>query len=86
MRKVIVINAKDVDSANEFCNSIGAQGDTFTVQLFDSNNVLAGYWCGWNMTDQQYEAIFNNQMFMLFDTPQEALDKTGWHTQTIEGE
>lgn len=76
---ILVIDAENRDSANEFCNSIGAEGETFSVGLYDQNEVLSGYWCGWNVTIEQEEAIASNQMFQIFDTPQEALDATGWH-------
>lgn len=78
--KIIVIHATDRDSANEFCNSIGAQGETFTVGLYDDLEQLAGYWCGWNMTDEQLaevEAYFE----WVFDTQAEALAACGWHLQ-----
>lgn len=83
MHKILVISAVDRDSANAFCNSIGAEGETFTVELYDAKDVLAGYWCGWVMTDEQYEAVFDNQMFRIYDSASEALDKTGWHTAIV---
>ncbi len=84
MHKVLVILAADRDSANVFCNSIGAQGETFTVALDNADNVLAGYWCGWNMTDEQFAEISANGMFQVFDTAQEALTFLGWHIPLAE--
>lgn len=79
MHKVIVINAVDLVSANEFCNSIGAQGETFSVGLYNSEELLVGYWCGWNVSDEQLAALEADAMFQIFDTAQEALSTTGWH-------
>lgn len=81
MHKILVISAVDCDSANEFCNSIGAEGQTFSVPLYDSLDELAGYWCGWNMTEEQLTAVEGNNMFQVFDTSEEALQITGWHVQ-----
>lgn len=82
VKMIIVINVSDRDAANAFCNTIGADGESFTVQLFNQNDVLTGYWCGWNMTDEQFIAVESNDMFQLFNTPSEALEATGWHVQS----
>lgn len=74
-----MIDAVDQDSANEFCNSIGAKGETFTVALYDNSDALAGYWCGWNMTEEQLLTIEGNDIFQVFNSSQEALSATGWH-------
>lgn len=84
MHKILVIQTDDRDSANAFCNSIGAEGETFTVELFDAKDDLAGYWCGWNVTDEQLQAIEANTMFKVFDTTSEALTETGWHPARSE--
>lgn len=87
LHKILVIYAADFDAANTFCNEIGAEGNTFSIALYDQNKVLSGYWCGWNMTEEQFEAIEGNTMFQMFNTPQEALQATGWHVSTgNEGE
>jgi hypothetical protein len=78
LHKVLVIHKADLDDANAFCNSIGAVGDSFTVELFDSEDELAGYWCGWNMTEDQLLAVESNPIFQIFDTTKEAMDATGW--------
>ena len=80
---MIVIQASDLDSANDFCNELGAIGDTFQVPLFDSLDQLAGYWCGWNVTEEQYEQI-KERFDWIFDTPDEALSTCGWYVQVDE--
>lgn len=79
LHKIIVIHAADQISANEFCNSIGAEGETFSVPLYDSSDALSGYWCGWNMTDEQLQAVESNSIFKVFNNSQEALTVTSWH-------
>lgn len=76
--KIIVIHASDRDTANAFCNSIGAEGDTFSVPLFDDLEQIAGYWTGWNVDDEQLSAI-TNYFTWVFDTKDEALSACGWH-------
>lgn len=74
----IVINQSERETSNIFCNSIGAQGDTFNVALFDSINEIAGFWCGWLVDDSQFEHIqsyFKN----IFNSPGDALSFCGWH-------
>lgn len=82
IKKILVIHLQDQLAANQFCNQLGADGDSFTVELYDSKNLLAGYWCGWNMTDEQLAAIQSNDIFEVFDTSSEALEVTGWHVQS----
>lgn len=84
MHKILVINAIDRDSANEFCNLIGAEGETFTISLFNSDDQLSGYWCGWNLNIEQLKAINANLIFKVFNTPSEALSVTGWHVQEVD--
>jgi hypothetical protein len=79
LHKVLVIQEKDLDEANAFCNTIGAVGDTFSVALYDADDVLAGYWCGWNMSEDQLKAVESNNMFAIYDTAAQALEATGWH-------
>ena len=79
IRKVIVIMASDLEQANELCNSIGAEGNTFSVPLFNSKNELYNYVCNWNMTDEQFEVIHDHLMFILFDSLDEALQTLNLH-------
>lgn len=81
IRKVIVIDSTNLDQANEFCNEIGADGNTFSVSLFNSQNELSNYVCNWLMNDDQYQAINNNQMFMLFNTLDKALITLNLHRE-----
>lgn len=81
IRKVIVINSTNLDQANEFCNEIGADGNTFSVSLFNSQNELSNYVCNWLMNDDQYQNISNNQMFILFNTLDEALTILNLHRE-----
>jgi hypothetical protein len=81
----IVIDENERDSSNEFCNSIGAEGETFTVALFDSNNQIAGYWCGWLVVDEQLKEI-RLHFDKVFETAEEALKYTGWHPASTPDE
>lgn len=83
--KVLVITAQNLNSANEFCNNIGAEGNTFSVPLYNDKNELTNYCCGWLMTDEQFEAISNDIMFMIFDTIDEALTTLNLHRETQGG-
>lgn len=78
---ILVIDANNLQTANEFCNLIGAVGDTFTVGLYDNKNELKAYWAGWNMTAVQEEAISENLIFTIFDSPAEAIEATGFHPE-----
>ncbi len=69
----------DLDQANEFCNSIGAEGNTFSVPLFNLKNELSNYVCNWNMTDEQFQEINADPMFVLFDSLYEALQTLNLH-------
>jgi len=79
IRKVIVIMSSDLEQSNELCNSIGAEGNTFSVPLFNSKNELSNYVCNWNMTDEQFEVIHDHLMFILFDSLDEALQTLKLH-------
>jgi len=76
---ILVIDADNLQSANEFCNLIGAIGNTFSVGLYNTKNELKAYWAGWNMTSVQEEAISENLIFTIFDSPAEAIQATGLH-------
>lgn len=78
MHKVIVIHASDRDTSNEFFYSIGFEGETFTVPLFDRLDQLVGYWCGVEIEDEQIPLI-ESTFALVFDTSEEALSACGWH-------
>lgn len=80
MHKIIVIHNAELEAANAFCNSIGAIGETFTIPLYDDLNSLAGYWCGWNMSNEQLKAV-EAHFTWVFDTADEALSACAWHVQ-----
>lgn len=61
-----------------FCNSIGANGETFSVPLYDDLEQLAGYWCGLHVNDEQLTLI-ENYFDRVFETKEEALTICGWH-------
>ena len=56
IHKYIVIPKNKKDEANAFCNSIGAEGETFTTPLY-KNGEHTHYWTGWLMTDEQYKEV-----------------------------
>jgi hypothetical protein len=56
LRKVIVIPKAERDSANTFCNSIGAEGETFTVKLYKSGK-HTHYICNWLVSESQASEI-----------------------------
>lgn len=85
IRKVIVILSNDLEKANEFCNSIGAEGQTFSVALYNEQNELSNYVCNWLMTDEQFNAINTDPMFILFNSLDEALTTLNLHREsTVE--
>lgn len=82
MKIVLVIDEKNRDIANEFCNTINAEGETFSVPLFNSKEELISYWAGWNVNEYQLYSIQSNPIFEIFNNAQEALEKTGLHPAT----
>ena len=85
-KKILVVNIKNLNHANEFCNQIGAVGQTFNIPLFDKNSIIVGFCCGWNVTTEQLSAILSNDLISAFDSKTEALEVTGWHTANADEE
>lgn len=75
IHKYIVIPKDKKNEANEFCNSIGAVGETFDTPLF-KNDVHTHYWTGWMMTPEQYAEIAKKYT-THFDSYMETLEVTG---------
>ena len=75
MRKVIVIPKAERDTANTFCNSIGAEGETFTVPLY-TGATHTHYICNWLVTEEQSEQI-DDYFTMIFDDAEFAINTLG---------
>jgi phosphoheptose isomerase len=75
LHKIIVIAKAEQATANTFCNSIGAEGNTFTVPLF-TGETHTHYWCGWHMSEAQAQAV-DAEFTHVYATPQEALSALG---------
>lgn len=84
--KILVVNIKNLEIANDFCNQIGAIGKTFNIPLFNKNSIIVGFWCGWNVTNEQLNAILLNDSISVFDSRIEALEFTGYHTANTDDE
>jgi len=84
LRKVIVIPKAERDSANTFCNSIGAEGETFTVKLY-TGTVHTHYICNWLVTEEQGREI-DAYFALVFEDADTALGSLGLTFKTIEGE
>ena len=69
------------DTANTFCNSIGAEGETFTVKLFKTRHTH--YICNWLVTENQAAEI-DEYFDHVFATTDEALETMGLKFETIE--
>ncbi len=67
MRKVIVIPKAELSTANTFCNSIGAEGETFTVKLYKSTR-HTHYICNWLVTEAQASEIDEYFQYVYSDT------------------
>lgn len=76
LHKTLVIAKEYQNDANLFCNSIGAEGDTFTAQLY-TDEVHTHFWAGWLMTEAQLEAVSKNDNIQIFNSPEEALQTLG---------
>lgn len=82
MHKTIIITKFQKSSANTFCNSIGAEGETFTAPLY-KNGVITHYWAGWLLTEEQWDMI-KERNYQFFDSSAEALQSTGLQLPTQE--
>lgn len=76
LHKTLVIAKEYQSDANLFCNGVGAEGDTFTAQLY-TNGVHTHFWAGWLMTEPQFEAVSKNDNIQIFNSPEEALQTLG---------
>ena len=84
MRKVRVIPKADRDSANTFCNSIGAEGETFTVKLY-TGGTHTHFICNWLVSDAEAAEI-DSYFALVFDDAQTAKTSLGLTFKTIEGD
>jgi hypothetical protein len=82
LRKVIVIPKAERDSANTFCNSIGAEGETFSVKLYKSGK-HTHYICNWLVTEAQASEIDEYFQYVYSDTD-EALATLGLKFANID--
>ncbi len=82
MRKVIVIPKAERDSASTFCNSIGAEGETFTVKLYKSSK-HTHYICNWLVSENQASEI-DEYFTHVFASTEEALETMGLKFQDAE--
>ena len=71
MHKVIIIKKDEQQQANEYCNTIGAEGDTFTVKLY-KDGTHSHYICSWLVTSDQATKI-NNYFTHVFDDAENAI-------------
>jgi hypothetical protein len=78
IHKYLVIDKSLQFLINQFCNEIGAIGETFTTCLY-TEDVHTHYWSGWLMTEDQYNAVILNPDILVFNSYQEALSLTGTH-------
>jgi hypothetical protein len=81
LRKVIVIPKAERDSANTFCNSIGAEGETFSVKLYKTRHTH--YICNWLVTENQASEI-DEYFTHVFASTEEALETMGLKFQDAE--
>jgi hypothetical protein len=82
LRKVIVIPKAERDTANTFCNSIGAEGETFSVKLYKSTR-HTHYICNWLVTEAQAAEIDEYFQYVYSDTD-EALATLGLKFANID--
>lgn len=74
--KIIIIDKNSAQDANAFCNEIGADGESFTVKLFNGNNTHTHLMCGWLMNDEQYASV-QEYFEHIFDDVDDALLSLG---------
>jgi uncharacterized protein CbrC (UPF0167 family) len=79
-----VIPKAERDSANTFCNSIGAEGETFSVPLY-TGTTHTHYICNWLVSDAQAAEI-DGYFALVFEDAQTALTSLGLTFKTIEGD
>ena len=82
MRKVIVIPKAERDTANTFCNSIGAEGETFSVPLY-TGGTHTHYICNWLVSDAEAAEI-DSYFALVFDDAETALITTGLNKGEID--
>jgi hypothetical protein len=82
LRKVIVIPKAERDSANTFCNSIGAEGETFSVKLYKSGK-HTHYICNWLVTENQAAEI-DEYFTNVYSDTDEALATLGLKFANID--
>jgi hypothetical protein len=79
---VIVIPKAERDSANTFCNSIGAEGETFSVKLYKSGK-HTHYICNWLVTENQAAEI-DEYFTNVYSDTDEALATLGLKFANID--
>ncbi len=84
MRKVIVIPKAERDSANTFCNSIGAEGETFTVKLY-TGTTHTHYICNWLVSDAEAAEI-DKYFTLVFDDAEFAINTLGLNKGEIDAD
>ena len=77
MHKIIIIKKDEQQQANEYCNTIGAEGDTFTVELY-KDGTHSHYICSWLVTPDQATKI-NNYFTHVFDDAENAIKIMNLH-------
>lgn len=82
MHKTIIITKSQKSSANTFFNSIGFEGETFTIPLYKGSSITH-YWAGLLMSDAQWDMI-KERNYQFFDSSAEALQSTGLQLPTQE--
>lgn len=75
IHKYIIIPENKLKKANDFFNSIGAVGESFTAKLY-TGNAHSHYWCGWLITEYQCEQI-QNAGYEIYDSFEEILTSNG---------
>lgn len=75
IHKYIIISKDKKDEANQFCNSIGAEGETFSTPLY-TDTELSHFWTGWLMSPEQFKQIEAIDYMQIFSTYDQALSAT----------
>lgn len=76
IHKYIIIPKEKLEEANSYCNSIGAEGKTFSTPLYTSGEI-SHYWTGWLMTPKQLKSMELFSEAQLFNSYHDVLDATG---------